>query len=93
MALNIKQITNSSQIVKNTLPVNGYKELELGNVIKFGYICEQKGISFPIYLKIDNIYEEIRIGKTGMFEISTNVGITAIKVPDKISFSIDYICD
>ena len=93
MALNIKQITNFSEITNNIESIDGYKELELGNVIKFGYICEQKGISFPIYLKMDGEYEEIHIGKTGMFEISTNVGITAIKVPDKISFTIDYICD
>ena len=57
MALNIKQLTNFSKIVEDT-PVgdDNYIELDLGRVVKFGYICEMKGIIHPIYLKIDGEY-------------------------------------
>lgn len=91
MALNIKQITNFSNIVQEAEIVDNYIELDLGHVVKFGYICETKGLHFPIYLKIDNDYVEFKIGKTGMFEINTDVDITGIKVPNGISFTIDYI--
>lgn len=91
MALNIKQITNFSEIVKNTEVIDNYIELDLGNVVKFGYICETKGLQFPIYLKIDGDYVEFKMGKTGMFEINTDIDITGIKVPSGISFTIDYI--
>ena len=92
MALNIKQLTNFSKIVEDA-PVgdDNYIELDLGQVVKFGYICEMKGIIHPIYLKIDGEYVKFQIGKTGMFEIATDVEITGIKVPAGISFTIDYI--
>ena len=93
MALNVKQISNFSDEFKNAEVKNDYIELELGNVIKLGYTCEDKGIEYPIYLKIDKVYEKIQIGKTGIFEISTDVGITAIKVHKDIHFTIDYIVD
>ena len=91
MASNIKQITNFSSIVQNGEVVDNYIELELGNVIHFGYICEAKGIRFPIYLKMNGIYEQFLIGKTGMFEVTVDAGITGIKVPSGVSFTIDYI--
>ena len=91
MALNIKQITNFSEIVQNAEVVDGYFELDLGQVVKFGYICEAKGIIRPIQLKMNGKYEKFMLGKTGIFEISTDVGITGIRVPTGISFTIDYI--
>lgn len=91
MALNIKQITNFSNIIQEAEVVDNYIELDLGHVVKFGYICETKGLQFPIYLKIDGGYVKFKIGKTGMFEINTDIDITGIKVPSGISFTIDYI--
>ena len=91
MALNIKQITNFSSIIREAEVVDNYIELDLGHVVKFGYICETKGLQFPIYLKIDGDYVEFKMGKTGMFEINTDIDITGIKVPHGISFTIDYI--
>ena len=91
MALNIKQITNFSNIIQEAKVVDNYIELDLGHVVKFGYICETKGLQFPIYLKIDDEYIEFKMGKTGMFEINTDIDITGIKVPYGISFTIDYV--
>ena len=91
MALNIKQITNFSKVIQDAEVVDNYIELDLGQVVKFGYICEAKGIIHPIYLKIDGEYVKFQMGKTGMFEIATDVAITDIKVPAGISFTIDYI--
>ena len=93
MALNIKQFTNSSKEVQEAPVNNGYIELELGDVIKFGYICEERGIYSPIYLKMNGAYTSFKIGKTGMFEISSDVGISGIKVPEGINFTIDCICN
>ena len=91
MALNIKQYSNFSDKVKNGTVTDGYIELELGNVIKFGYTCEEKGMEYPIYLKMNGVYEKFKIGKTNIFEISTDVGITHVKVPVNIKFTVDYI--
>lgn len=91
MALNIKQITNFSKVVQEAEVIDNYFELDLGQVVKFGYICEIKGIIHPIYLKMDGEYVQFNMGKTGIFEITTDVEITGIKVPVGISFTIDYI--
>ena len=91
MALNIKQITNFSPIIQDSKIVDNYYELELGNVKHFGYICEAKGIGLPIYLKTNGSFKPFLIGKTGVFEITVDTGITGIKVPAGISFTIDYI--
>ena len=97
MALNIKQITNFSDVIKNApkekIDGKEYYVLNLGHVVKFGYICEQKGLHFPIYLKMDNDFVKFNIGKTGMLEVASDVGITGIKVPKKVSFTVDYVID
>ena len=95
MALNIKQITNFSNTIK-TAPIEEinnkkYYVLELGEVVKFGYVCEREGLHFPIYLKMNNEFKKIFVGKTGIFEITEDVSITGIKVPLGISFTIDYV--
>ena len=91
MALNIKQYTNFSDEVKNGTVTDDYVELKLGNVVKFGYTCEEKGTIYPIYLKMNGVYEKFKIGKTCIFEIASDVGITHVKVPSGIKFTIDYI--
>lgn len=93
MALNIKQYSNFSEEVQNATPIDGYIELDLGYAIKFGYTCEEKGIIYPIYLKMNGIYTKFKVGKTGIFEISTDVGIEGIKVPEGIKFTVDYVCN
>ena len=93
MALDIKQVSNFSDEVQKAISTDGYIELNLGHAIKFGYICEEKGIEFPIYLKMNGKYEKVKIGKTCTFEISNDVGITHIKVPEGINFTVDYVCN
>ena len=73
------------------------------DIPKFGYCCEPKALSYPIF--IDN--KEFQIGKTGMFEIQpeewinvndeesyeqeTNVTIRSLEVPIGFNFKLDYI--
>ena len=58
----------------------GYIELKIENIVKFGYICEDKGIGLPIFLKIDGKYQKFEIGKTGMYEAS-DIDVDGIKIP------------
>lgn len=97
MAYNIKQITNFSEEVKNAVvDENGYITLEIPNIVKFGYICENRGIGLPIYLKINGEYQKFEIGKTGMYEAS-DIDVDGIKIPigkdkDKdFNFTFDYV--
>ena len=95
MAYDIKQITNFSEEVKNAeVNEEGYITLEIANIVKFGYICEDRGIGLPIYLKIDDKYQKFEIGKTGMYEAS-NVNVNGIMIPvgkDKdFIFTFDYV--
>ena len=96
MALNIKQITHLSDEYKNgnTIQIDDleYSELELGKIVKFGYMCEPKAMVFPIYLKIDGEYKKFQIGKTRILEAS-EIEISGIRVPKGIEFTLDYICD
>ena len=107
MAYNIKQITNFSKEVKNAnVDENGYITLEIPNIVKFGYICENRGIGLPIYISntpFDNNgnakpnelnFQKIEIGKTGMYEAS-DVLINGIKIPcgeeKDFNFTFDYV--
>lgn len=92
MALNIKQICPMSSIYKNAPVEDGYRTIEINNIIKLGYMCEEKAQDLPIYLKINGTYEKFYIGKTRIFEVS-NVNISGIKLPDNIYFTLDYICE
>lgn len=87
-----------------------YKEITqstLGSRIhKMGYICEPKGMIYPIFLTINGEEKEIQIGKTGMFEFqpeeytnandeeaeekTATVYVTNILVPANIQFTLDY---
>lgn len=102
MAYNIKQINNFSKEVKDA-PVdeNGYITLEIPNIVKFGYICEDRGIGLPIYVsntpsngENKTNFKEIEIGKTGMYEAS-DVLINGIKIPCGVekdfNFTFDYV--
>lgn len=72
----------------------GYIELKIENIVKFGYICEDRGIGLPIFLKIDGKYQKFEIGKTGMYEAS-DIDVDGIKIPvgkDKdFIFTFDYV--
>ena len=77
-------------------------------ILKFGYICEPNALDIPIYITFnkESFPKEIRLGKTGMFEIQPEIFIdknaenqeididfyiTSVKVPKGYSFSLDYI--
>lgn len=76
-------------------------------IIKLGYVCEPKGIDYPIYLMSQGTVKEFYLGKTGMFEIQPETfkdindeeaqelthtpQITAIHVPRDIVFKLDYV--
>ena len=75
-------------------------------IFKLGYCCEPKGIDFPIFIKINGNYEEIRLGKRCMQECQpeewrdvnkgekdnkvAEVTISAVMVPANIDFTLDY---
>lgn len=60
---------------------------------KLGYICEPRGIDYPIMIETGGQFRTFQIGKTGMFEVTTETfseggeevdlvpKITAIRVP------------
>lgn len=58
---------------------------------KLGYVCEPRGIIFPIYLEVNGEYKEFELGKTGMFEVTPEIfgeegteiipKITGVRVP------------
>ena len=60
---------------------------------KIGYICEPRGIDYPIMIETGGQFRTFQIGKTGMFEVTTETfseggekvdlvpKITAIRVP------------
>lgn len=74
---------------------------------KVGYVCEPKGIDYPIFLTTGNQSRRIQLGKTGMFETMPETfmninddeaeeqdctpNITEIMVPADISFKLDYV--
>lgn len=89
------------------VPINKkYKTAVTGvSIAKLGYCCEQRGIDFPIFLQINGSWEEIQIGKEGMYEMqpetyldensddgykTSTVRVTAVQVPDDIRFTLDY---
>lgn len=96
MALNIKQISNLSDIYKSA-PIENidgqdYKTVDLEKTIKIGYMCEPKAMILPIYLKIDGEYKKFHIGKTRIFEAS-DIEVSGVRIPNGISFTFDYICE
>ena len=66
-------------------------------ISKIGYVCEPKGMNFPIVLTTGNTARIIYLGKTGIYEAmcETFLGadiipeITEIKVPTNIQFKLD----
>lgn len=42
-------------------------------IIKLGYVCEPKGINYPISLKVNGDFKNFNLGKTGMFEIQPEI--------------------
>jgi len=73
---------------------------------KLGYVCEPRGIIFPIYLQVNGEYKEFELGKTGMFEVTPEIfggdteiipKITGVRVPvgevgtNPINFKLDYM--
>ena len=94
MALNIKQVCSFSEEVKKA-PVDntgGYAILNLGKIVKLGYMCEESAMHLPIFLKVDNELRKFYIGKTRIFEVS-DVEITEVRVPIGWKFVLDYICE
>ena len=62
-------ITIGGNIILEDFP---YKRITFNKDIpKFGYCCEPKALSYPIFInsKGNNEFKEFQIGKTGMFEI------------------------
>lgn len=79
-----------------------------GNVIKFGYCAKTpRDAGNPIYFTIKGFEKEIKIGKTGMYEVNTEdyydqsdkeyktvkPQITEIKVPKDSIFTLDYVIE
>ena len=78
-------------------------------IIKMGYCCEPKGIIYPIFLEINGQYEQIKIGKDGMYEMQpedwidindeeaeekrSDVKITGIRVPANLNFTLEYVIE
>ena len=74
---------------------------------KLGYICEPKGIDYPIVITTGGQDRMIYLGKTGMFETMPEIfldindesaeelnctpEITKVKVPKDIKFKLDYV--
>lgn len=99
---------DSSRSITKTYKVINDKNLlqESNKVVKFGYCCEVKGINYPIFLTINNVEKEFKIGKTGMFEFQPEdwknindpeeeeaeikIYTNIIKVPSDIKFVLDY---
>ena len=57
---------------------------------KLGYICEPRGIIFPIALEVNGEYKTFELGKTGIFEVTPEIfgedteiipKITGVRVP------------
>lgn len=75
-------------------------------VNKIGYVCEPKGIGYPIFIETGGTVRSFEIGKTGMFEAQTEVfrnindtdaeeieclpKITQVEVPKDMVFNLDY---
>lgn len=105
MALNIKQLTQNSELVKKATQVKIgkvlYAEIQLEHTIKIGYICPESNKHLPIYLKIGDSFEQFQIGKTRIFEAS-NIEVSGVRLPIgeyineklvKSEFIFDYVCD
>ena len=74
---------------------------------KLGYVCEPKGIDYPIIITTDGTDRTIYLGKTGMFEtmpetfldindeeaeeLDCTPNITQVMVPAQIQFKLDYV--
>ena len=109
---NISPVTKEVTIagaegIKQNIP---YKEITQemfgSSVEKLGYICEPKGIIYPIILTINNIEQEVQIGKTGIFEFQPEtwkdvnnekseeetaiVYVSSVFVPADIQFTLDF---
>ena len=83
----IKQLTNFSSEVKTAETVNHnvlidetryvsqpYKIIDFDYpIIKIGYICEPKAISYPIFIKNNNTLKQVYIKPNGIFEIQPEV--------------------
>lgn len=54
------KILTVTNLIGNLIPIN-----------KLGYICEPKGIDYPIYLMMSGTVKEFYLGKTGIFEIQS----------------------
>lgn len=89
-------ILTESDLTFNSAPIN-----------KLGYVCESRGIDYPIYFMIQDELKEIYLGKTGIYEVQTeefyNINetepetfecvpeITTIHVPKDVVFKLDYV--
>jgi len=76
------------------------------SINKIGYVCEPKGIDYPIILTIEGTPRMIYLGKSGIFEamresfldvnekaeeeLDCLPEITEVKVPKDIQFKLDY---
>ena len=78
--------------------------IEGTEIVKLGYCCEPKGFIYPIFLQMNGKYQEIKIGKNGMYEMQienwkteddeeekSDVIVTGVRVPANINFTLDYV--
>jgi len=79
------------------------------NIIKLGYCCSPNGIIYPIILKINNQYEQIKLGKECMYEFqpeewknineenstikTSDIIVTEVRVPADIKFTLEYVTE
>ncbi len=101
---NIKQFTNYSDIT-NIKVEDGYYCLEVGDTVKLGYACENKGLNNPIYITFnENITDresanKIIPPKSGLYEFQIEnylegEAVPLVKrvwVPVGIKFTLDYV--
>ena len=99
---NKKYITKTYYVLPTSI-LTGSSSLSIN---KIGYICEPKGIDYPIILTTGDTPRIIYLGKSGIFEamresfLDINAEaeeeldclpeITEIKVPKDIQFKLDY---
>lgn len=87
---NIKQFTNYSDMTK--IPTeNGYYRLEkVGDIVKLGYTCENKGLNIPIYITFNESItdkesaegvNEIIPPKSGLYEFQIENYLEGEAVP------------
>lgn len=95
--------TKEYKILTNTLLTKS----NLIKVLKLGYVCEPKGIDYPIYMRIEGDLRPYYLGKNGIYEFQPEdfedinnpeeetkeciVYCSEVQIPTDIVFKLDYV--